>query len=204
MQDCKQSGMRKASRASALLIAIVASLVTISGVAAEENGSQGSIAQRLQAVEDRLDIQQLVTSDYSTAVDTRDLNALADLFTEDGEFTLLATQFPPKHFKGRAAIEQALAPPPPGVAPPNAGGPPGGMPVSQKHVITNTQIQLDGDDATATSYWMEVAIGKDEKVNVMSTGYYSDVLKRDGRRWRFKSRTVYDYDRAPVAKPESR
>jgi hypothetical protein len=37
------------------------------------------------------------------------------------------------------------------------------MPASMKQVITNPHAQLNGDRAIATSYWMEVAIGKDEK-----------------------------------------
>jgi hypothetical protein len=68
-----------------------------------------------------------------------------------------------------------------------------------KHVITNPRIQVNGDQATATTYWQEVSIEKDGKVNIRSTGYYHDVLKRDQGRWRFKSREVFNYDMAAVA-----
>jgi 3-phenylpropionate/cinnamic acid dioxygenase small subunit len=161
-----------------------------------------SIAARLQVLEDQAAVEQLVTSRYSKAIDTRDWKAFAALFTADAEFKLLATQFPPLEYTGRAAIEKAFSAPLSGV--PAGEGPPGGMPASMKHVITNPQVQLDGDRATATSYWMEVAIGKgkDEKPLVVSTGYYSDVLKRDNGRWKFQSRVVYNYDMPFVAGSE--
>jgi len=118
---------------------------------------EGSIAARLQAVEDQAAIEKLVTSDYSTALDTEDWNAFGALFTADAEFRLLAKQFPPREYKGNAAIQKSFIPPselPAGEVPP-------GVRASIKHVITNPHVQLDGDRATATSYWMEVAIGED-------------------------------------------
>jgi len=159
---------------------------------------EGSIAARLQAVEDQAAIEKLVTSDYSTALDTEDWNAFGALFTADAEFRLLAKQFPPREYKGNAAIQKSLIPPselPAGEVPPGARA-------SIKHVITNPHVQLDGDRATATSYWMEVMIGEDLKPSVRATGYYRDVLKRDNGRWKFQTREVFAYDMAPVAGSE--
>lgn len=175
--------------ATGLALAVVGSSVWAAG--------KDSIAARLQVLEDQAAVEQLITSGYSKALDTRDWKAFAALFTADAEFKLLATQFPPKEFKGRAAIEKAMSPPPSDV--PASEDAPGGRPASLKHVITNPEIQLDGDRATATSYWMEVAIGKDLKPLVMSTGYYRDVLERDNGRWKFQSREAFNYDMPSVA-----
>ena len=197
MQRRKQDEVRRAFRMSAWPAAgIVFTLGAVTGCGgANDTGSADSLAQRLQAVEDRIEIQQLLTSDYSTAIDTRDWKTFGSLFTEDGEFNLYATQFPPREHKGRSAIESALAaPPPPGEGPVN-------LPASMKHVITNPHIQVTGDKGTATTYWQEVAIEKDGKVSVGSTGYYRDVLKRDQGHWRFKSREVFNYDMAQMAVP---
>lgn len=66
--------------------------------------------------------------------------------------------------------------------------------LSAKHLITNPSIQLDGDNATAISYWIEVTVGKDGKRSIPDGGYYSDVLKRVNGVWRFKQRVVHSYD----------
>lgn len=191
MQSSEQGERRKVLRRSVWLVAGIVVALSVTGC----GGADDSLAQRLQAVEDRDEIQQLIAGDYSTAIDTRDAKAFTSLFTEDGEFNLYATQFPPKEFKGRAAIEKMVSTPPP---PGDGAGAPPDMPASMKHVITNPHIQINGDQATATTYWQEVSIGKDGKVSAPSTGYYRDVLKRDQGRWRFKKREVFNYD-MPVA-----
>lgn len=174
-------------------------------VAAQTNNS---MATRLQALEDRAAVEELIVSGYSTAIDARDWKALAALFTEDGDFKLLAKQFPPREFKGRAAIEKAFAPSA-DMPMPDVSALSGGLPVSMKHVITNPHVRLDGDRATATAYWMEVAIMTDGNTHVAATGYYHDTLKRDGRGWKFKVREVYAYDMPviggtePVASPSA-
>ena len=196
MKEQKQQVVRRRWQASSLFATGLALAVVGSSVWA---AGKDSIAARLQVLEDQVAVEQLITSGYSKALDTRDWKAFAALFMADAELKLLATQFPQREYKGRAAIEKAFSAPPSGL--PAGEGPPGGMPASMKHVITNPQVQLDGDRATATSYWMEVAIGKgkDEKPLVMSTGYYRDVLKRDNGRWRFQSREVFNYDMPFVA-----
>lgn len=190
----QQESRRRWQPSSLYATALVLALAGNASVWAHD---KDPLAARLQALEDRAAVEQLITSRYSTALDTRDWQAFGALFTADAEFKLLATQFPPKEYRGRAAIEKALSTPPPDV--PAGGGPPGGMPTSMKHVITNPHVQLDGDRATATSYWMEVAIGKDEKPLVMATGYYRDVLKRDNGQWKFQSREIFNYDMPFVA-----
>lgn len=191
MKERNHSSLRHALRIpSSVAIGLLLGLTASSVVAAQSNSS---IAARLQALEDRAAIEELIVSGYSTAIDARDWKALAALFTEDGDFKLLAKQFPPKEFKGHAAIEKAMAPSA-DMPMPDASALPGGLPVSMKHVITNPRVRLDGDRATATAYWMEVAIMKDGDPRVVATGYYHDTLKRDGRSWKFQIREVFAYD----------
>lgn len=85
--------------------------------------------------------------------------------------------------------------------------------ISMKHLITNPSIELDGDNATATSYWIEVAVSKDDKHSIAGGGYYADVLKRVNGAWRFKQRVIYNHDiglkptsesPAPAGAPPSR
>jgi hypothetical protein len=196
MKEPKHQVVRRRWQASGLFATGLALAVVGSSVWA---AGKDSIAARLQVLEDQAAVEKLITSSYSKALDTRDWKAFAALFMADGELKLLATQFPQREYKGRADIEKAFSAPLSGV--PAGEGPPGGAPASMKHVITNPQVQFDGDRATATSYWMEVAIGKgkDEKPFVMSTGYYRDVLRRDNGQWKFQSREVFNHDIPVVA-----
>lgn len=66
--------------------------------------------------------------------------------------------------------------------------------VSMKHLITNPTIKQEGDNATATSYWIEIAVSKDGKQSLAGGGYYSDVLQRVNGVWRFKQRVIHNYD----------
>lgn len=199
MQRNERGEMRKMFRRPVWLVAsMVLTLGVVTGCGgANDKRAEDSLAQRLQAVEDRVEIEHLIIGGYSTAIDTRDFKAFGALFTEDGEFNLYATQFPPRKHKGRSAIENALSGPPP------AGELPMDLPASMKHVITNPHIEINGDDATATTYWQEVSIGKDGKVSSPSTGYYRDVLKRDQGRWRFKIREVFNYDMTALPAQEA-
>lgn len=218
--------------------------------AADGMSSQKALEQRVRALEDRADIEKLITSDYAKTLDLNDPEARAVLFTEDGEMTsemidmaavpeplrVLFNQDgassnvdklrPRVTFKGRAAIANSMEiifkdRPKVSVeggavvatftytAPTATGQSTGPAPdnkrsalpslmrdryVSAKHLITNPSVQLDGDNATAISYWIEVVVGKDGKQSIADGGYYSDVLKRVNGVWRFKQRVIYSYD----------
>lgn len=226
-------------------------LFLAAAVASAANGAK-SVEQRLRALEDREEIEQLIVGKYGKAIDTSDTQVLSALFTEDGEFSsewedMAAMPEPLRAifmrdggpasagkisrrvtFKGRATIanfmsvvlrerpkislegDTAIATfafvSPSGPAPGDkAGPPPNSMPArytSMKHLITNSSIELEGDNATATSYWVEVAVGKDGKHTLPGGGHYADVLKRVDGAWRFKQRVIYNDDIGPV--PSSR
>jgi 3-phenylpropionate/cinnamic acid dioxygenase small subunit len=196
MQRSDKGEMRKVFQWSIWLVTGIVLMLGVTGCRnTNDKRAEDVLAQRLHAVEDRVEIQQLITSDYSTALDTRDWKTFGSLFTEDGEFNLYAKQFPPRIHKGRSAIENAFSAPPPPGEPLDS--------TSVKHVITNPHIQVNGDQAMATAYWEEVAIEKDGNVSIRVTGYYRDALKRDQRRWRFQKREVFAYDMPSLGAQEA-
>jgi len=192
MQSSPQGYSRRPLRFTAVLLASISfSLLNIGSAADHERSSQ-SLTRRLQAAEDRVNIEELITSDYSTALDTRDAKRFSSLFVENGELSVLDPKLPPKELKGRAVIEKYISASPSSGK--EAGSIPLDMPVSTKHVITNPLIKVDGNNATATAFWMEVVTGNNRQVSIRAIGYHSDVLTRDKGTWRFRRQEVLDYD----------
>lgn len=91
---------------TAITITIV---VAAAGCQPAAEGPDPNLARLL----DRQAIEQLLAGDYPHALDSRDFDGYAALFTEDGELTLQG-----QTAKGRAAIEAFVAalPPAPAVA----------------------------------------------------------------------------------------
>ena len=107
---------------------------------------QGSLEERLRAVEDHLAICQLV-SGYGYAVDGRAKDALGRLYAEDGVYAVADTG----SFEGREAI-QAIADMDTHVELVRAGC---------AHVSTNPYVVIEGDRAVATCHTMVVRHGPD-------------------------------------------
>jgi uncharacterized protein (TIGR02246 family) len=82
---------------------------------------------------DRQGIEQLLAGEYPHALDSRNFDAYAALFTEDGELTLQGNTA-----KGRAAIKQLV----------------GALPGEPRviHAITNLNYTIDGDTATGGAW----------------------------------------------------
>jgi 3-phenylpropionate/cinnamic acid dioxygenase small subunit len=122
---------------------------------------------------DRDDIRDLMTR-YCFALDDYALAELAALFTADGVWQArYATA------TGPAEIEATLR----RVAPNPADG------HVQRHLNTNILITVDGDRATARSYYTVVRPGADGPT-VMVVGTYRDTLARTGDGWRFRERVL--------------
>lgn len=233
---------------AAAIASVALGLTSVTG-AAEQGVAAESLEQRVRSLEDRAAITQLIVSDYADAIDRTDTQALAALFTVDGEFASRWTDLasmpeklrevfaaagqgrsttplqPQIAFLGRETIASYMAlvftatpsvttegslllarfrsPPRPGAAPPPPPPPNPNLAafVSMRHVVTNPLIRLDGDRATATSYWTEIGVGRDGKHSVVGGGYYSDVLARVQGAWRFRQRIIHNYDIAPAAPP---
>jgi uncharacterized protein (TIGR02246 family) len=140
-----------------------------SAVAACQPGAQGpdpNVARLL----DRQAIEQLLAGDYPHALDTRDFDAYAALFTEDGELSLQGNTS-----KGRAAIKAFVS----------------GLPAEPRviHPITNLSYRIDGDTATGGAYWQDVGLVNGAP-GVLIAGRYEDTLRKVDGEWRIAKRSI--------------
>lgn len=137
-------------------------------------GQKPTIEARLQKLEDMEEIRTLLL-DYGRTLDARDLRAYSELFTKDGEWIGGFGRV-----KGRAEL-LAFIQKNVGTAP-NTG--------KTYHLLTNFNIQVNNNIATATSRWSYV-IGNAEKKPVLEhSGRYEDTLVREGGHWKFQKRVV--------------
>jgi hypothetical protein len=144
---------------------------------------RASLEQRLLAVEDRLAIHQLIMS-YPLAVDTRSLDHVGEVWTEDGVFDRGAAD-PHQHsgaFDGAYGKGNIL----------NEVGSPqlqASREAGLAHIMTAPHITVDGDQAAATNYTvLVVGKGDDCRVRRPSANRW-DLVRVDGT-WRIKRRTL--------------
>jgi len=157
------------------------SLLLLSGLVF---GQKPTIEARLQKLEDMEEIRTLLL-DYGRTLDARDLRAYSELFTKDGEWIGGFGSV-----KGRAEL-LAFMQKNVGAAP-NTG--------KTYHLLTNFNILVNGNTATATSRWSYV-IGNAEKKPVLEhSGRYEDTLVREGGHWKFQKRVVLN-DHPQVEQP---
>ena len=118
--------------------------------------------------QDREEMIELVAR-YNHAIDSRDAQAWADTFTEDGRFYV-----PPNHdVRGREALIAFIG----------SFGPPGGH-----HWTTNFLIEGDGDDATMLVESIFIRGG-----DAGGRGKYVNTMKRVDGRWKFAERKAEQY-----------
>jgi len=134
----------------------------------------------LGALMDRQAIDQLIAGDYPHALDTRNFQAYAELYTEDGELTLAGDSV-----KGRAAIKEFVA----------------ALPAEPRviHPITNLSYTVDGDTATGGAYWQDIGLVGNAP-GVVIAGRYEDTLRKVNGVWRIAKRSiVIEFAAAPAA-----
>src|ERR1700677_2195332 len=125
--------------------------VVMIGSAFAQTKSAESVAARLQKVEDRQAIEQLLMGDYPRALDANDWKAYAALFTKDG--TLIMAGGNTKK-TGPAAIQEFFSTQPARPAPATPSPCPVAPGVNRfMHVVTNLTLQIDGDTAADQAYW---------------------------------------------------
>ena len=173
--------MRTTSSARALglfgVFLVIAGFSLVPVARAQHKPQAGnSFAARVQRLEDIERIRTLLT-DYGRLLDAHDLAGYSKLFAEDGAWVGGFGSA-----KGPAAI-QALMEKNLGVAPRNKPG-------STFHLLTNFEIEVKGDTATAWSRWTFVVTGADNKPSPMYAGHYDDTLVRENGKWKFKRRVV--------------
>ena len=156
---------------------LVTSLVLIAALAGPAVAAPSSEA-RLQAVEDRQAIDQLVGGDYVRALDGRHWEDYAANFTEDGQLAVFGTVM-----HGRAGILKYFTTP--GNVPPPAD------PQHRiLHIISNLSYRIEGDHASGGAYWEDVGVAANGIPAVIVAGQYEDELRKEGGRWKFSKRTI--------------
>ena len=140
----------------------------------------------VQKLLDRAEIEELVTR-YVTALDTRDADMYAGVFTEDGVYELPGNVV----HRGRAAIRKIVTDLQEGRARNDAAGKPS---PSLYHVMANPSIELvDATHARHHCYAQTVRAAEGGQFIVGFMGRYDDELvKRDGR-WYIQSRKLVSF-----------
>ena len=138
---------------------------------------------------DRAEIEGLMWR-YVRALDTLDVDAYAQVFTEDGQFGS-----GPNAARGRPALKNMIAGYRKDRVDREAKGEPKSPPMH--HVITNAYVEfLDADHARYHSYWMTVfgGSGQDTPPRVAAVGRGVDELVRVDGKWLIKFRDVAPQD----------
>lgn len=141
-----------------------------------------SLVARVQRLEDIQEIQNVLL-DYGRFLDARDFAAYSRLFAKDGEWVGgFGT------VQGPAAIQAFMEK---NITGPNRG--------NTFHILSNFEIDVHGDTATAWSRWTFVTPGPDKKPAISQAGRYDDTFVRENGKWKFKRRTASND--IPVADP---
>jgi uncharacterized protein (TIGR02246 family) len=146
------------------------SLAFVTVAAAACQPAAPGLDPNVERLVDRQAIEQLLAGDYPRALDGRDFDAYAALFTEDGELSLQGNTS-----KGRAAIKAFVS----------------ALPAEPRviHPITNLSYTIDGDTATGGAYWQDVGLANGTPA-VLIAGRYEDTLRKVNGQWRIAKRDI--------------
>ncbi len=133
-----------------------------------------SLAKRVQVLEDREAIRALILA-YGQAHDHRDYKTFASLFAANGEWVggLGTAKGPDAIF---ALMDKTIGHHPM----PNGSG--------TFHVLTNDQIEITDDRASAVTKWIYITPGDDGAPRMVYLGHYDDQFIRENGVWKFLRR----------------
>jgi 3-phenylpropionate/cinnamic acid dioxygenase small subunit len=133
-----------------------------------------SLAARLDVLEAREEIRALIMA-YGQAHDNRDYRTFSSLFASNGEWVggLGSAKGPQAIFE---LMDRTIGHNPQ----PNGSG--------TYHVMTNDQIKIDGDRASATTKWLYVTPGENNTPTLVFLGRYVDEFIRENGEWKFLRR----------------
>ncbi len=181
--------MHNAVRNIAVLVVAGLGLATVVSItpAPAQSDRLERLAARVQILEDREEIRALIMA-YGAAHDARDYRRFADLFAEhDGEWVGGMGSA-----KGREAIFELMDS--------TIGHNPMPQGSGTFHILTNDQIDIHGDRATATTKWLYVVPDDDANPRLVFLGHYDDEFIRENGRWKFLRREA-PVDIAPPQNP---
>ncbi len=123
---------------------------------------------------------------YLFAMDFQDAETYASTFAEDGVINWARGEI-----RGREAIYEFMSS---GTYNPTSGAEAGPWPAASRHFITNQVIKVEGDTATALTYWFQATNNTaDRRTMVLGLfGHYEDELVKTDGRWYFKKRIIYN------------
>lgn len=137
------------------------------------------LAARVSRLESRIELDELITR-YSIAVDDRDLEALAELFTSDAWFDSVG---------GRTTGREALVSYYAGRL--ERYGP-------TYHVPHTQVVEFDGDERAHGVVLAHAELAIDGEAFAVAMRYYDEYAREDGR-WRFRSRHLKSLYAMPLA-----
>jgi len=160
------------------LVAITSlAVATILYAQAPPSGSADHLEARVQELDDREQIRQLMHS-YGRFLDERNFDAFAGLFAETDSEYISGN----RTARGAQAIgtmlQEIITANPSGFKSPNF------------HVFFNETIDLDGDQATAFSQSAFIVPAENGNPEMVFFATYDDVFVREQGRWKFKLRSV--------------
>jgi uncharacterized protein (TIGR02246 family) len=134
-----------------------------------------STEQRLRQVEDQLAIQRVIT-DYAEKLDARDFDGYAALFARDGTWQTGQTV---RHGPGeiKAMLLGLFGATPAGFV--NGG---------DYHLVSNVEVDVEGDHATARSRHLMMTRGSGGSPTPTLAGYYEDEFVREDGQWKILHR----------------
>ncbi len=138
-----------------------------------KTGANPSLEARVQRLEDLEEIRTVLI-DYGRFLDARDFHSYSRLFAKDGEWIGGLGKV-----QGPAAIQAFMEK---SIGTTNTA--------HNYHLLSNFEIDVHGDTATAWSRWAFVVPGPDKKPVIAQGGRYDDIFVRENGHWRFKRRTA--------------
>lgn len=131
----------------------------------QPSGSSGTTIEKVPTLaDDHEEIRKLLAR-YCFAIDSRDAEAWADLFTEDGVFDYKMGE----PLVGREALRHFVST----------------IPADRHHFTMNEIIEVDADNATVRAYAL---VTKESPPVISAVGDYEDTLHRTSGGWRFQRR----------------
>jgi hypothetical protein len=140
---------------------------------------KASLEERLQRLEDREEIHQLLM-DYGRFLDQRDFASFSALFAEkEGEWIGGMGRA-----KGSRAIRKLMEDTIGSSKRSDISGP-------NCHMFTNETVSIDGNQAKALTKWVFWIQNNSKQPQPFYLGHYDDTLIRENGHWKFLRRVVY-------------
>ena len=158
------------------ITAIAAAVCFVPAYAAESDTAQ--------AAKDYTEIQNLIAR-YVRALDTRNPDLYAGVFTEDATFDVAGAV---RH--GRAEIRAIVE----GLIASREGQSTDNPPASLYHVVVNSEIELmSTTKAHHRAYWQTVRVAPDGAISIGAMGIYDDQLVKQNGEWLIDVRNLSNF-----------